>query len=81
MTKPVLIALAQMNAHLGKVNANVSRLAEARAKSALQGAEIIVTPEMFLSGYPCDDLVLRNDFMADVAAGIDQLTELTSGGG
>lgn len=81
MTKPVLIALAQMNAHLGKVNANVSRLAEARAKSALQGAEIIVTPEMFLSGYPCDDLVLRNDFMADVAAGIDQLTELTSDGG
>ena len=81
MTKPVLIALAQMNAHLGKVNTNVSRLAEARAKSALQGAEIIVTPEMFLSGYPCDDLVLRNDFMADVAAGIDQLTELTSDGG
>ncbi|XDZ70546.1 NAD+ synthase [Alphaproteobacteria bacterium LSUCC0744] len=81
MTKPVLIALAQMNAHLGKVNANVSRLAEARAKSALQGAEIIVTPEMFLSGYPCDDLLLRNDFMADVAAGIDQLTELTSDGG
>jgi len=81
MTKPVLIALAQMNAHLGTVNANVSRLAEARAKSALQGAEIIVTPEMFLSGYPCDDLVLRNDFMADVAAGIDQLTELTSDGG
>ena len=81
MTKPVLIALAQMNAHLGKVNANVSRLAKARAKSALQGAEIIVTPEMFLSGYPCDDLVLRNDFMADVAAGIDQLTELTSDGG
>jgi NAD+ synthase len=81
MTKPVLIALAQMNAHLGKVNANVSRLAEARAKSALQGAEIIVTPEMFLSGYPCDDLVLRNDFMADVAAGVDQLTELTSDGG
>jgi NAD+ synthase len=81
MTKPVLIALAQMNAHLGKVNANVSRLAEARAKSALQGAEIVVTPEMFLSGYPCDDLVLRNDFMADVAAGIDQLTELTSDGG
>ena len=81
MTKPVLIALAQMNAHLGKVNANVSHLAEARAKSALQGAGIIVTPEMFLSGYPCDDLVLRNDFMADVAAGIDQLTELTSDGG
>src|SRR6056300_2060999 len=62
MTKPVLIALAQLNAHLGNVNANVSR-------------------EMYLSGYPCDDLVLRADFMADVAAGIDALAKLTADGG
>ncbi len=34
MTKPVLIALAQLNAHLGNVNANVSRLAEARTQAA-----------------------------------------------
>ncbi len=45
------------------------------------GAEIIVTPEMYLSGYPCDDLVLRADFMADVAAGIDALAKLTADGG
>ena len=36
---------------------------------------------MYLSGYPCDDLVLRDDFMDDVAIGIDQLAELTSDGG
>ena len=42
MTKPVLIALAQLNAHLGNVNANVSRLAEARTQAASHGAEIIV---------------------------------------
>ena len=81
MTKPVLIALAQLNAHLGNVNANVSRLAEARTQAAAHGAEIIVTPEMYLSGYPCDDLVLRADFMADVAAGIDALAKLTADGG
>ena len=81
MTKPVLIALAQLNAHLGNVNANVSRLAEARTQAASHGAEIIVTPEMYLSGYPCDDLVLRADFMADVAAGIDALAKLTADGG
>ena len=80
MTKPVLIALAQLNAHLGNVNANVSRLAEARTQAASHGAEIIVTPEMYLSGYPCDDLVLRADFMADVAAGIDALAKLTADG-
>ncbi len=81
MTNPVSIALAQLNAHLGNIEANISRLAGARAKAAVNGAEIIVTPEMYLSGYPCDDLVLRDDFMNDIAAGINELTVLTSDGG
>ena len=81
MTNPVPIALAQLNAHLGNIDANVSRLVRARANAAANGAEIIVTPEMYLSGYPCDDLVLRDDFMNDVAIGIDQLVALTSDGG
>ena len=74
MTNSVSIALAQLNAHLGNIDANISRLAGARAKAAANGAEIIVTPEMYLSGYPCDDLVLRDDFMNDIAIGIDKLT-------
>ena len=81
MTILVPIALAQLNAHLGNIEANISRLAGARAKAAANGAEIIVTPEMYLSGYPCDDLVLRDDFMNDIAAGIDQLASLTADGG
>jgi len=81
MTKPVLIALAQLNAQLGNVAANIASLAKARETAASQGADMIVTPEMFLSGYPCDDLVLRTDFMADVAAGVEQLTALTADGG
>ena len=81
MTNPVPIALAQLNAHLGNIDANISRLAGARANAAANGAKIIVTPEMYLSGYPCDDLVLRDDFMNDVAIGIDQLATLTSDGG
>jgi NAD+ synthase len=81
MTTSVPIALAQLNAHLGNIESNISRLAGARAKAAANGAEIIVTPEMYLSGYPCDDLVLRDDFMNDIAAGIDQLALLTADGG
>ncbi len=81
MTNPVPIALAQLNAHLGNIDANISRLTGARVMAAANGAEIIVTPEMFLSGYPCDDLVLRNDFMNDVAVGIDKLAALTADGG
>jgi len=81
MTKSLAIALAQLNAHLGNVSNNVDRLAKARAKAASNGADVIVTPEMYLSGYPCDDLVLRDDFMRDVAAGIDQLAALTNDAG
>ena len=75
------IALAQLNSHLGNVSANVSRLLESRRQAAAVGADIIVTPEMYLSGYPCDDLVLRSDFMGEVAAGLQQLAAATADGG
>ena len=52
------IALAQLNAHLGDVSANCQKLLQMRARAAAQGADIILTPEMFLAGYPADDLVL-----------------------
>lgn len=75
------IALAQLNPHMGNIPANVARLVEARAQAQASGAQIIVAPEMYLSGYQCDDLVLRSDFMAEIAAGLDQLAALTSDGG
>ncbi|WP_438996021.1 NAD+ synthase [Candidatus Puniceispirillum sp.] len=79
--KPISIALAQLNSHLGNIAANVECLIDAREKATAGGADIIVTPEMFLSGYPCDDLVLRSDFMHEVAAGIAHLTQVTADGG
>jgi len=81
MTKSLAIALAQLNAHLGNIAGNIDRLAKARAEAAKKGAAVIVTPEMYLSGYPCDDLVLRDDFMRDIANGIDQLAALTNDAG
>ena len=47
------IAIAQLNPHLGNITANVDRLLEARRGATGSGADIIVTPEMYLSGYPC----------------------------
>jgi len=81
MTKSFAIALAQLNPRLGDVAGNCDRLAKARGEAAKNGAAVIVTPEMYLSGYPCDDLVLRDDFMRDVAAGIDRLAAMTADGG
>ncbi len=81
MTKSLGIAVAQLNAHVGDVFGNIDRLSKARKKATSNGADVIVTPEMFLSGYPCDDLVLRDDFMREIALGIEQLKTLTADGG
>ena len=81
MSSVSAIALAQLNPHLGNITANVARLLEARRSAADAGASIIVTPEMYLSGYPCDDLVLRSDFMGEVAAGLRTLAAATADGG
>ena len=75
------IALAQLNPHLGNITGNVARLLEARRSATDAGASVIVTPEMYLSGYPCDDLVLRSDFMDEVAAGLSSLAATTADGG
>jgi len=81
MTESFSIALAQLNPHLGNVEANLEKLFAARAKAAKGGAAVIVTPEMYLAGYPCDDLVLRRDFMAEVSTAIERLAGMTSDGG
>ena len=81
MSSVSAIALAQLNPHLGNITANVARLLEARRSAADAKAAVIVTPEMYLSGYPCDDLVLRSDFMDEVASGLQTLAAATADGG
>ncbi len=64
------LGLVQANPHLGDVEANCDKLLQMRARAIEQGCQIILTPEMYLSGYPADDLVLRADFMDRVEAGL-----------
>ena len=81
MSSVSAIALAQLNPHLGNITANVARLLEARRSAGDAEASVIVTPEMYLSGYPCDDLVLRSDFMDEVASGLRTLAAATADDG
>ena len=75
------LGLVQANPHLGDVEANCDKLLQMRARATEQGCQIILTPEMYLSGYPADDLVLRADFMDRVEAGIARLAAATADGG
>ena len=60
------IALAQINFVVGNISANVKRIAEAAiyARDQLK-ADIVVFPELTITGYPAEDLLLRTDFIAE----------------
>ena len=58
------IAIAQINATVGDLGGNVTRLAEFAARARREGADLMVTPELALCGYPPEDLLLREDFLA-----------------
>ena len=57
MTDRLIIALAQLNPTLGAINANLAKAREARAEAP--DADLILFPELFICGYPPEDLVLR----------------------
>ena len=62
-TPPSLkIALAQLNPVVGDLAGNEQKLLDARARAAAAGADLIVFPELFLTGYPPEDLVLKPAF-------------------
>ena len=63
MTDRLAIALAQLNPTVGAVAANLTKARAAIAEAAAQGADLILFPELYLSGYPPEDLVLTPSFV------------------
>lgn len=75
------IALAQLNPVVGDLSVNAALLQEARAEAARAGADIVVAGELFVTGYPPEDLVLKRSFVARTRVVIDDLVALTADGG
>ena len=57
------IALVQFNATVGDLAGNAQRIAEWSRQAYAQGARLVITPELSLTGYPPEDLLLRPAFM------------------
>ncbi|WP_440996228.1 NAD+ synthase [Arhodomonas sp. SL1] len=74
MTDSQRFAMAQLNLLVGDIPGNTEAVARAaeRARDEL-GAGVVVFPELALTGYPPDDLLLRGDFIAAVERGIERL--------
>jgi NAD+ synthase len=81
MTDILTIALAQINPTVGDVEGNEARVLEARARAAAAGADLMATPELVLSGYPPEDLVLKPVFLERVRAAVERLAAATADGG
>ena len=76
MDKKLKIALAQLNPLVGDVSGNIKKLISIRSKLD-EDIDILVAPELYVSGYPIDDLVLREDFLNLVKEEINKLVKST----
>ena len=76
MDKKLKIALAQLNPLVGDVSGNIKKLISIRSKLD-DDIDILVAPELYVSGYPIDDLVLREDFLNLVEQEINKLVKST----
>ncbi len=75
------ITLAQLNPTVGDVTGNAARARAARKQAAADGADLIVFPELFIAGYPPEDLVLKPAFQAACRSAIEELARETADGG
>ena len=67
------VAVAQFNAHVGDLAGNVKRILEFAARARDGGADVLLTPELALAGYPPEDLLMRPDFYRACAAQLEAL--------
>ena len=58
------LALAQMNATVGDLEGNAATISRLRTQAAALGADLVATPELSLLGYPPEDLLLKEGFIA-----------------
>jgi NAD+ synthase len=75
------IAIAQLNPIVGDVAGNADKVRRARASAAADGADLVVLPELFIAGYPPEDLVLKPAFQAACRAAVEALARETADGG
>ena len=81
ITDTLRLALAQLNPVLGDLAGNAQKVRAARAEARRQGAHLVVLPELFITGYPPEDLVRKPAFAAAVRSVVEALAVETADGG
>ena len=74
------IALAQLNPVVGDVAGNTDKVRRARDEARAMGADIVAFPELFIAGYPPEDLVLKPAFQAACRSAVEALARESKDG-
>jgi NAD+ synthase (glutamine-hydrolysing) len=73
------LALAQIDTTVGDVEGNARLILESIERARDAGAQLVLLPELCLSGYPPEDLLLRGDFLDSVRRGLDEIAAQVAG--
>jgi len=73
------VSLAQINSTVGDLEGNAARIIDRIREAESIGADLIAFPELALTGYPPEDLVLRRGFVEDNQAMLDRVREASRG--
>jgi NAD+ synthase len=75
------IAVAQLNPTVGDIAGNLAKARSARADAARQGADLVLFTELFIAGYPPEDLVVRPAFLRACEEAASAIAKDTADGG
>ncbi len=81
LTDTIRIAVAQLDSIVGDIGGNLKKAREARAKAAAGGADLLALSELFIAGYPPEDLVLKPAFQDACRQAVEALAKDTADGG
>ncbi len=80
MSGKLRLTLAQLNPTVGDFAGNIAKAQQAHAQAAAAGSQMVALPEMFVTGYQTQDLVMRDAFTLDAMAHVRKLAEACATG-
>ncbi len=76
-SKSLSVGICQINPTVGDIYGNVEKIVEAILEVQRGGAQVAILPELALSGYPPEDLLLKPNFIRECAVAIDEIARRT----
>lgn len=78
-THMLRLALVQMNATVGDIEGNTQKIISNISQAVDKGADIVVFPELAVTGYPPEDLLLKSGFVQDNVRALEKIASATKG--